>query len=57
MVDLLYCLTNLLFFDIPLFYYFNLSSSIITCLFSADTFVILLAKLLLTRSPVASAVS
>ena len=34
----MYCLTNLLFFDIPwLYYYTNLNSSIICCLFSGDT--------------------
>ena len=37
MVDLMHCLTNLLFFDIPLLcYYTNLNSSIICCLFSGD---------------------
>ena len=35
--DLKYCLANLLFFDIPLLYFYtNLSSSIICCLFSGD---------------------
>ena len=33
----MYCLTNLLFFCIPLFYY-NLNSSIICCLFSRDIY-------------------
>ena len=34
MVDLMCCLTNLLFFDTPLFYcYTNLNSSIICCFF------------------------
>ena len=27
MVDLVYCLTNLLFFDIPLLYYYNIDIS------------------------------
>ena len=37
MVDLVYCLTSLLFFDIPLLYYYiNLRSSIMFCLFSGD---------------------
>ena len=36
MVGLMYCLTNLLFFDIPLLFYVNLNSSIIFCLFSGD---------------------
>ena len=34
MVDLMYCLTNSLFFDIPLLYYYiNLRSLIMSCLF------------------------
>ena len=38
MVDSVYCPTNLLFFDIPLFYYHNnLVSSITFCLSSGDT--------------------
>ena len=37
MVDLVYCLTNLLFFDIPLLYcYINLRSSIFLCLSAGD---------------------
>ena len=79
----MYCLTNSLFFDITLlYYYFNLSSSITLCLSSGDiylslgislsfsfvtvselcccdvfeTFVILLAILLLIKSPVPSAI-
>ena len=84
MVDLMYYLTNLLFFDILLLYYYtNLRSSIIFCLVSGDiylsfdislssaifsvsfitvpelfcgkvfeAFVILLAILLLIKSPV-----
>ena len=37
MVDLMHCLTNSLFFDIPLLYYYtSLNSSIICCLFSGD---------------------
>ena len=38
MVDLIYCLTNLLFFDIPLLYYTYLNSSIILYLFSGDIY-------------------
>ena len=39
MVDLMYCLANLLFFDIPLLcYYTNLNSSIISCLSSGDIY-------------------
>ena len=39
MADLVYCLTNLLFFDIQLLYcYTNLNSSIICCLFSGDMY-------------------
>ena len=42
MVDLVYCLTNLLFFDIPLLYYYtNLNSSIICCLSSGDMYLFL----------------
>ena len=40
MVDLTRCLTNLLFFDIPLLYcYSNLNSSIICCLSSGDMYL------------------
>ena len=40
MVDLMYYLTNLLFSDIPLLYYYiNLRSSIIFCLSSEYTFL------------------
>ena len=40
MVDLVYCQTNLLFFDIPLLYYYiNLRSSIIFCFSSGDTYL------------------
>ena len=40
MVDLVYCLTKLLFFDIPLLYYhINLGSSIISCLSSGDIYL------------------
>ena len=39
MVDLMYCLTNLLFFDIPLLYYVNLNSSITCCLSSGDIYL------------------
>ena len=71
MVNFVYCLTNLLFFDIPLrYYYINLRSSIICCLFSVsfstisklfcgelyETFVILSAILSAIKSPVVSAV-
>ena len=36
----MYCLANLLFFDIPLLYYYtNLNSSIICCLFSGDMYL------------------
>ena len=38
MVDLMYCLTNLLFFDISLLYYINPNSSIICCLFSGGIY-------------------
>ena len=37
MVGLMYCQTNLLFFDIPLLYYPNLSSSV--HLFSGDIYL------------------
>ena len=37
MFDFVYCLTNLLFFNIPLLYYYiNLRSSIVFCLSSGD---------------------
>ena len=40
MVDLMHCLKNLLFFDIPLLYcYIHLRSSIIFCLSSGDTYL------------------
>ena len=40
MVDLMHCLTNLLFFDIPLLYYYtNHNSSIICCIFSGDIYL------------------
>ena len=43
MVDLVYCLTNLLFFDIPLLHYyniiFNLRLSVIFCLSSGDIYL------------------
>ena len=40
MVDLVYCLTNVLFFHIPLsYYYINLRSSITFCLSSRDILV------------------
>ena len=40
MTDLMYCLINLLFFDIALLYYYtNLNSSIICSLFSGDIYV------------------
>ena len=40
MVDLVHCLTRLLFFDIPLLnYYINPVSSIIFCLFSGEIYL------------------
>ena len=40
MVDLMHCLTNSLFFDTPLLYYYtNLNSSIICFLFSGDMYL------------------
>ena len=40
MVNLMHCLTNSLFFDIPLLYYYtSLNSSIICCLFSGDMYL------------------
>ena len=39
MVDLMYCLTNLLFFDFPWLHYVNRNSSIICCLFSGDIYL------------------
>ena len=40
MADLVHCLSNLLFFDIPLLYcYTNLNSSIICCFFSGDIYL------------------
>ena len=39
MVDLMHCLTNLLFFDIPLSYYYKLNSSIISCHSSGDMYL------------------
>ena len=40
MVDLMDCLTNSLFFDISLLYYYiSLNSSIICCLFSGDIYL------------------
>ena len=42
MVYLMRCLTNLVFFDIPLLYYYtNLNSSIISCLSSGDMYLFL----------------
>ena len=42
MVDLVYYLTNVLFFDIPLLYYYiNLRSSITFCLSSGDIYLFL----------------
>ena len=37
MVDLMCCLTNLLFFSISLLYYTNFNSPITCCIFSGDT--------------------
>ena len=69
MVDLMHCLTGLLFFNIPLLYYVNLNSSIICCLSPVDIYiyffwyfyfiiilVILLAIVLPIKAPAASAV-
>ena len=42
MVDLILCLTNLLFFGIPLLYYYtNLNSSTTCCLSSGDVYLFL----------------
>ena len=42
MVDLMHCLTNSLFFGIPLLYYYtSLNSSIIFCLSSGDMYLFL----------------
>ena len=48
MVDLMHCLTNLLFFGIPLLYYTNLNSSIICCLSSGDMYLFL--RVVLSKS-------
>ena len=54
MVDLVYCLTSLLFFGIPiLYYYINLRSLRIFCLFSGDiylSFGITLSNLIFSAS-------
>ena len=40
MVNLMHCLTNLLFFNIPLLYHYtSLNSSIICCLFPGDMYL------------------
>ena len=39
MVDLIYCLTNLLIFDITLLHSTTLDSSLICCLFSGDLYL------------------
>ena len=40
MVDLMHCLTNLSFFDIPLLYYYtSINLSIICCRFSGDMYL------------------
>ena len=40
MVDLMHCLTNFIFFDIPLLYcYASLNSSIICCFSSGDAYL------------------
>ena len=40
MVDLMLCLTNIKFFDIPLLYYYtNINSSIICFIFSGDIYL------------------
>ena len=47
MVDLMYCLENLLFFDIPLSYYYtNCNSSVICCLSSGDIYISFVISLL-----------
>ena len=46
MVNLMFCLKNLLFFGIPLLYYYtNLNSSIICCLSSGDMYLFLVVAL------------
>ena len=51
MVGLMYCLTSLLLLDIPLLYYYiNLSSSIICCLPSGDIYLFLGISVLLSTA-------
>ena len=51
MVDVIHCLTNLLFFDIPLLYYYTNFNSLITCFpFSGDMYL----SFGISDSPVAS---
>ena len=51
MVDSMHCLTNLLFFNIPLLYcYTNLNPSIICCLPSGDMYLLLGASISLLAS-------
>ena len=45
MVDLMHCLTNLLFSDISLLYYTSLNSSIISCLSFSDMYRFLVVAL------------
>ena len=46
MIDLVYCLSNVLFFGIPLtYYYFNLRSSIIFCPVSGNKYLSLRSSL------------
>ena len=51
MVDLICCLKNLLFFDIPLLYcYATRNSSIICCLFSGEMYILFGASISLLAS-------
>ena len=51
MADLVYCLSNLLFFDIPLLYYYNnFRSAIIFCLPPGDMYLSFLSCLFATAS-------
>ena len=50
MVDLVYCLISLLFFDILLLYYYiNLRSTIICCLSSEDVYLSLGISLFISK--------
>ena len=48
MAKLLYCLTSLLFVDIPLLYYINLKLSMICCLFSESVYLFFSISILLS---------